>query len=56
MQTDQNVCILLYSQPEVGKVTLQSNGSEAISEDFFPKNNTDKASNNYFFKVMPMKR
>jgi hypothetical protein len=36
-----------YKQPEVGKVTLKSNGDEAINE-FLLKSNGDEALNHGF--------
>jgi hypothetical protein len=34
--------------PEVGKVTLKSNGDEALSDEFIFKSNGDKALNDVF--------
>ncbi len=34
--------------PEVGKVTLKSNGDEALSDEFLLKNNGDEALNDGF--------
>jgi hypothetical protein len=35
-------------QPEVGKVTLKSNGDEALSEEFLLKSNGDEALKDVF--------
>jgi hypothetical protein len=34
--------------PKVGKVTLKSNGEEALSAEFLLKNNSDEALNDGF--------
>jgi hypothetical protein len=45
------------SHPEVGKVTLKSNGDEALSTKLLLKINGDEALNNVIaLKVTPMKR
>jgi hypothetical protein len=36
------------AQPEVGKVTLKSNGDEALSDEFLLKSNGDEALNDVF--------
>jgi hypothetical protein len=41
------VCLLLC-QPEVGKVTLKSNGDEALSDEFLLKSNSNEALNDVF--------
>jgi hypothetical protein len=42
---------------EVGKVTLKSNGDEALSNEFLLKSNGDEALKELFsIKVMAMKR
>jgi hypothetical protein len=38
----------LYIWPEVGKVTLKSNGDEALSDEFLFKSNGDEALNDVF--------
>jgi hypothetical protein len=37
-----------YIQPEVGKVTLKSNGDDAVSDEFLLKSNGDEALNDIF--------
>jgi hypothetical protein len=37
-----------YSHPEVGKITLKSNGDEALSDEFLLKSNGNEASNDVF--------
>jgi hypothetical protein len=39
-----------FPAPELGKVTLKSNGDEAFSDEFLLKSNDDEALNNYFHK------
>ncbi len=34
--------LFAYISPEVGKVTLKSNGYEALNDDFVPKSNAMK--------------
>ncbi len=44
-------------KPEVGKVTLKSNGDEALSDEFLLKSNGDEALNDVFsLKLTAMKR
>jgi hypothetical protein len=38
----------LNNAPEVGKVTLKSNGDEALSDEFLLKSNGDEALNDVF--------
>ncbi len=45
------------SHPELGKVTLKSNGDEALSDESHLKSNSDEAFNDDFsLKVTAMKR
>jgi hypothetical protein len=51
------LCNSTYTLPEVGKVTLKSNGDEALSDESLLKNNSDEALNDDFpQKVTVMKR
>ncbi len=43
-----------YPQPEVDKVTLKSNGNEALSYEFLLKSNSDEALNNVFPQKVTM--
>ncbi len=44
-------------ESEVGKVTLKSNGDEALSDEFLLKSNCDEALNDVFpYKLTAMKR
>jgi hypothetical protein len=36
------------SSPEVGKVTLKTNGDEALNDEFLLKSNCDEALNDVF--------
>ncbi len=48
---------LRYLLTEVGKVTLKSNGDEALSDEFLLKSNGNEALNDVFLqKLMAMKR
>jgi hypothetical protein len=38
----------IHRGPELGKVTLKSNGDEALSDEFLLKSNDDEALNNVF--------
>ncbi len=42
------VVLRTQSQPEVGKVTLKSNGDEALNNEFLLKSNGDEALNDGF--------
>jgi hypothetical protein len=39
---------MMNPYPEVGKVTLKSNGDEALSDEFLLKSNVDEALNDVF--------
>ncbi len=43
-----NMVFFFAFHTEVGKVTLKSNGDEALSDDFLLKSNGDEAFNNVF--------
>jgi hypothetical protein len=43
-----NNSLLKSRQPEVGKVTLKSNGDEVLSDEFLLKSNDDEALNDVF--------
>jgi hypothetical protein len=42
------ICIGIYILPEVGKVTLKSNGDEALIDEFLLKRNRDEVLNDVF--------
>jgi hypothetical protein len=50
--TDKSSCwmtgVSFLSDPEVGKVSLKSNGDEALSDEFLLKSNSDEGLNDVF--------
>ncbi len=48
IETLDHACLLHRIETEVGKVTIKSNGDEALSDEFLLKSNGDEALNDVF--------